>query len=442
LAAGSLTGGETLLIDLATREPIGEPLDVNVTSLGFSGDSTLMATTSARGVTKVLDTSTGRQVGPDLKSAPGQRAGVAFDAQGDTVFVAGQNGDIIVHGVSGGTKIAKPLGIPGWLVYPSRDTEFVAIPSVPTDDEVRIVEVATGDVVHTLRPEKPYVNYPLAGVLPAAFSPDGQQVAIGSEATTGSPATIEVFDLETGSSRSLGVPGELNIGLALRWHPDGTRLAAGTFDRVLVVDAETGERLQSLDVEIHLPTNLAYDARGRLLVAGLSTETIVFDEEGERLATYGEPGAPQNGSWAPDGSLVLTNSISGEITIVDAETGESVAPSFTAGSPLTAQVGANGIGVATTWNNIVTLWDVSTGQQIGEPFNPSDATVHSTVVDASGTHLVSGGTNSVVWDIDPAVWRARACEAAGRNLTQEEWDEFLPDGEPYHVTCPQYTSGL
>ncbi len=47
----------------------------------------------------------------------------------------------------------------------------------------------------------------------------------------------------------------------------------------------------------------------------------------------------------------------------------------------------------------------------------------------------------IFWDLDPAVWRVRACEAAGRNLTQEEWTKFLPEGEPYHVTCPQYPAG-
>jgi hypothetical protein len=118
-----------------------------------------------------------------------------------------------------------------------------------------------------------------------------------------------------------------------------------------------------------------------------------------------------------------------------------VAPHFAAGSPLLAFVGASGIGVAVTWNNVVTLWDVATGRQIGEPFNPSDATVMSTLVDASGTHLVSGGSSTVVWELDPAMWRVRACEAAGRNLTQAEWTEFLPDGEAYHATCPQYAPG-
>ena len=32
-------------------------------------------------------------------------------------------------------------------------------------------------------------------------------------------------------------------------------------------------------------------------------------------------------------------------------------------------------------------------------------------------------------------WRSRLCRLAGRNLTTEEWAQFLP-GEPYRKTCP------
>ena len=41
----------------------------------------------------------------------------------------------------------------------------------------------------------------------------------------------------------------------------------------------------------------------------------------------------------------------------------------------------------------------------------------------------------LVWDVNPASWRARACAVAGRTLTRAEWDEFLP-GRPYQAGCP------
>ncbi|MET0802232.1 MAG: hypothetical protein ABWZ53_13825, partial [Actinomycetota bacterium] len=247
----------------------------------------------------------------------------------------------------------------------------------------------------------------------------------------------------SGRSRRFVVEDVPYIGMPLRWSPDGNRIAAATVGRLFVIDAKSGRRIEDLAIgDLDGPSGVAFDETGeRLLVTDFGGTTIIFDQSGERLAVYGDPDEPQNGTWASDGSLVLTNPFTGVVSVVDPETGEAVAPSFSAGSPLVASVGANGIGAAVTWNNIVTLWDVRTGQQIGEPFNPSDANVMSSILDASGTHLVSGGSNTVVWDLDPAVWRVRACEAAGRNLTQEEWEEFLPEGEAYHATCPQYAPG-
>ena len=39
-----------------------------------------------------------------------------------------------------------------------------------------------------------------------------------------------------------------------------------------------------------------------------------------------------------------------------------------------------------------------------------------------------------VYPLDPARWLARACTVAGRDLTQAEWDRYLPD-RPYRPVC-------
>ena len=43
-------------------------------------------------------------------------------------------------------------------------------------------------------------------------------------------------------------------------------------------------------------------------------------------------------------------------------------------------------------------------------------------------------------DIAPESWRAQACEIAGRNLLQAEWQQYFP-GEGYRKTCPQWPPG-
>ena len=39
-------------------------------------------------------------------------------------------------------------------------------------------------------------------------------------------------------------------------------------------------------------------------------------------------------------------------------------------------------------------------------------------------------TRAMLWDVDPAVWRERACAIVGRNLSREEWKLYLPSGTP------------
>jgi hypothetical protein len=43
--------------------------------------------------------------------------------------------------------------------------------------------------------------------------------------------------------------------------------------------------------------------------------------------------------------------------------------------------------------------------------------------------------DALVWDVDPERWKRQACAVAGRNLTRDEWDEFLP-GRTYRAVCP------
>ena len=45
----------------------------------------------------------------------------------------------------------------------------------------------------------------------------------------------------------------------------------------------------------------------------------------------------------------------------------------------------------------------------------------------------------VIWDLDPTRWTEAACELAGRNLTQAEWDTYIGDLGDYRPTCPDVT---
>jgi WD40 repeat protein len=69
-------------------------------------------------------------------------------------------------------------------------------------------------------------------------------------------------------------------------------------------------------------------------------------------------------------------------------------------------------------------------KQIGVPLTgPSSWAVAA--LDPTGHTLATAFQDGTVllWDPDPAPWLKRACAVAGRRLTLEEWQEFLP-GRP------------
>ncbi|MGH8906680.1 MAG: hypothetical protein ACRD0K_09220 [Egibacteraceae bacterium] len=61
-----------------------------------------------------------------------------------------------------------------------------------------------------------------------------------------------------------------------------------------------------------------------------------------------------------------------------------------------------------------------------------------------GTTLASASSDNTVrlWPVTADDWIKHACALAQRNLTQNEWDEFIGLDRPYVRTCPELPSGF
>jgi WD40 repeat protein len=84
----------------------------------------------------------------------------------------------------------------------------------------------------------------------------------------------------------------------------------------------------------------------------------------------------------------------------------------------------------------IRLWDIETLQPLGQPFGGSVMYPRNPVFSPDGKILAAAYRFGVIlWDMDVESWKRRACRMANRNLTMEEWKQYLGD-RSYHNTCP------
>ena len=82
------------------------------------------------------------------------------------------------------------------------------------------------------------------------------------------------------------------------------------------------------------------------------------------------------------------------------------------------------------------VWDLPSGRLVGAPLpGPSLNGWGTYFPDGSRVIAAFDSGIGVVWDVDPAAWKARACRVADRNLTRAEWRDFLPE-RGYRPVCP------
>jgi len=258
------------------------------------------------------------------------------------------------------------------------------------DRDVELLDIRTGAALGPLVPNTQ------SNVAPA-FSPDGRLVAIGrlGGAVVVDVATVrEIAMVQTG--------GELTLQIA--WSPEGDRLAVtdiatGTF----VADPRTGQQ------RLRLPVGrMAWDATGDHLALDSTYDSLalVDSRTGTPVQRFeGELG--QLGIWfrADDAQLVRVAaqvSSLGGLDVIDLPTGAHVGPSIPLGE----------IGSADLFS-------------VGAAYSPAR------------DEFLFGflGERGLAIDLDPDRWATMACQLAGRNLTPEEWGQYLGSLGRYAATC-------
>ena len=145
---------------------------------------------------------------------------------------------------------------------------------------------------------------------------------------------------------------------------------------------------------------------------------------------------------SPDGTQFATASADETVQLWDLESGERLGEPILGHEFGVVSLAFNPDGTILASGGIdhnIVLTDLENRQRIGPLMSGHEGEVNSLAFSADGKWLLSGSHDGLLflWPIGKELLIEKACQRAGRNLDQEEWNKYLFD-LPYQQTCPQY----
>ncbi len=479
------TGWPLTAYDVASGDRIWRREDVTIWGpLDVNTEGTLLAVadfgSKARSRAALVSASTGATV-HTLVGHRDQIRDIRFSPDGSLVGSHSDDGELIVWDTTTGRPLERWDTAAQWGVGFSPDGDLVYEGGGPSMLRTWDRSMEDTYLQQTTRVGDAEVY------AQADLSPDGRHVAYRWLDDTGT-GWVRFVDTATGEATTpTELPTQLRAGSVGTWHPDGREyVGRGPNGGVTVLDTSTGEVVGRSKL-IDDIDSVAYVEGGRsLLVGDIDEGTFLLDAEsllpgGDRFEFVAGVSTPigdgstavvhelypdgTSGHWrvidvgtgdvlsegdldlfayasaaSADGSTVAAAGKTGEIVTIDVSTGEQRRSAGLGAEVLWLDYADDGdLLVSGAGDGGVSLWDATTLDLLGTVYPP-----HQGDAVPAGAQFIADSHDVAIASYDGTVYRWEtdldraidfACQMAGRNLTDEEWEEFLP-AQPYTSVCP------
>ena len=240
-----------------------------------------------------------------------------------------------------------------------------------------------------------------------SFSGDGKTLAVAGEK--------QVMLWNIASQRPIGPPinGDADRILTVALSPDGYQVAHGTeaFGKDLRLwDTRSRRPIRvPLDAKDGAVRGVVYSPDGRMLATGLDEgqvglwDTATLRLKDERLV--GHRGRVTALAFSPDSKAVAGGGVDGTVIVWDATSGQrrsEAAVTISGGAVETVAFSPDGRLVASAGSDrTITIWSSATGQVEGAPLLGHTDAVNSVAFNADGKLLASGSADGsvILWDV-------------------------------------------
>ncbi|MDT5009825.1 MAG: hypothetical protein QOH57_1442, partial [Mycobacterium sp.] len=391
--------GTLRMWDTATGAQIGDPFarpseTDRVFAIAFSPDGNRMVTSANDGTVRVFNAISGEQIGaPLMNDGSAVVQAVNFSHDGRRLAAADSGGFVYLLDAATGQRLAPPAAgheKQVWKVIFSADDRRLI--STSEDGTVRVwnLEAAMPLVGHT------------AKVTSVAYSPDGHRVASASD-----DHTVRLWDAQTG--QPIGEPLQHEDAVSsLAFNRDGLLATASVNGTLRVWSAANASLIgPPIDTQQGALTSVAFTADGRRLVTGGGTTARAWD-----AATRTPVGLPMTDSEKvttvatnEDGSRVFTGNDMNVLSLWDVQTGQLIkhVQNDDAYGIKTVALSGDGHVVATgDSENLVQLSDSGTLEPRGEPFEGHMDSIKGIAWSPDGQWLASASSDKGVriWDVE------------------------------------------